>query len=144
MAGRIGGPKVRNSGRWTDAQYRSFIKGNLRRVTQKWGPIADCLKEGRTRRGFYTCNGCKEEVPASIRDDNGKRIKNIAVDHIIPIIDPDVGWVSWDETIERMFAERDNLQLLCYSCHSAKGLDEKARAKARRDREKLVDEEVDD
>lgn len=142
MAGRIGGVRDRNSGRWTSAMFTSFIKGNLRRVTSKWGPISDTLKEARTRRGFYLCNGCKEEVPASIRDDNGKRIKNAIVDHIDPIIDPDVGWVSWDETINRMFCEKDNLQILCHACHKIKSDDEKARAKARRD--KLKQEDVDD
>lgn len=138
MAGRIGGPKTRNGNRWTEAQFTSFIKGNLRRVTSKWGPIADCLKNARTRRGFYICNGCKEEVPASIRDDNGKRVKNAIVDHIDPIIDPDIGWVSWDETINRMFCEQDNLQVLCHSCHKVKSDDEKARAKARRDKVKGI------
>jgi len=142
MAGRIGGPKTRNSGRWTEAQFTSFIKGNLRRITSKWGPIQDVLKEARVRRGFYICNDCKEEVPASTKDENGKRVKNAIVDHIDPIIDPDVGWVSWDNTIERMFCEKEGLQVLCYECHKKKTDDEKARAKARRaaDKEILNDE----
>lgn len=139
MAGRIGGPKTRSGGRWTEAQFTSFVKGNLRRVTSKWAPISDTLKEARTRRGFYLCNGCKEEVPASIRNDAGKRVKNAIVDHINPIIDPDVGWVSWDETINRMFSERDNLQILCNDCHTVKTNLEKAKAKARRDNLKGID-----
>jgi 5-methylcytosine-specific restriction endonuclease McrA len=141
MAGRIGGPRTRNSGKWTDAQFKSFIKGNLRRITSRWGPTGETLKEARTRRGFYLCNGCKEEVPASTRDEKGKRVKNIHIDHINPIIDPAVGWVSWDETIDRMFSEKDNLQALCYSCHKIKTDAEKAIAKARRDKNKEQDEE---
>lgn len=136
MAGRIGGPKTRNSGRWTEAQFTSFIKGNLRRITSKWGPIQDCLREARVERGQYLCEGCKQIVPASTRDENGKRVKNVHVDHIIPVIDPDIGWVSWDDTINRMFSERDNLQVLCYECHKAKSDDEKARAKIRRNNNK--------
>lgn len=136
---RIGGPKTRNSGRWTEAQFKSFIKGNLRRVTSKWGPIQDALRGARTRRGFYNCAGCKNEVPASTRDENGKRVKNVHVDHIDPIIDPRVGWVSWDETINRMFSESDNLQVLCYECHKVKSDEEKALAKDRRDKEKEND-----
>lgn len=139
---RKAGPKVRNSGRWTDAQYKSFIRGNLRRITTRWGPIQDTLREARTRRGFYICDGCKEEVPASTRDENGKRVKNIIVDHVEPIIDPDIGWVSWDSLIQRMFCEQDNLKALCYDCHKIKTDDEKARAKARRLREK--EEEISD
>lgn len=137
---RIGGPKTRNSNRWTEAQFKSFIKGNLRRVTSKWGPIQDALREARTRRGFYHCNGCNEEVSASTMDENGKRVKNVHVDHIEPIILPEVGWVSWDDTINRMFSERDNLQVLCYDCHKKKSDDEKARAKIRRDKDKEIDE----
>lgn len=141
MAGRIGGPKTRNSGRWTEAQFTSFIKGNLRRVTSKWGPIQEVLREARTRRGFYMCNGCHNEVSkTTIDEESGKRVKNVHVDHIIPVIDPDVGWVSWDSTINRMFSEKDNLQVLCYECHKIKSDDEKARAKDRRLKEKELDD----
>ena len=137
--GRRGGPKTRCGGKMTEAQFTSFIKGNLRRVTTRWAPIPDTLKNARTRRGFYMCNGCKQEVPASVRNEQGKRVKGAIVDHIEPIIDPAVGWVSWDETINRMFCEPDNLQVLCYDCHKKKSDEEKAIAKLRRD--KLKEEE---
>lgn len=92
-------------------------------------------KEARTRRGFYRCAGCKEEVPATIIID-GKRHNNAIVDHRDPIIDPEVGFVSWDETIERMFVEKDKLDLLCYACHTEKTNEERALAKERRQNEK--------
>lgn len=137
MAGRIGGPKTRNSGQWTEARFTSFVKGNLRQSSRKWGPIQQCLREARTRRGFYLCNQCRNEVPnTSIDLVTRKRIKNVHVDHIIPVIDPDIGWVSWDDVINKLFSERDNLQLLCHACHEEKTNDEKARAKARRLRNK--------
>lgn len=142
MAGRIGGDKTRCDNTWTEARYRSFIKGGLRQLTRRWAPISKCLANARTRRGFYLCNGCKQEVPNTIKDDNGKRIKNVAVDHIIPIIDPAVGWVSWDDTIERMFCEPENLQVLCHTCHTIKSNEEKAIAKDRRQGQK--DEEYDE
>ena len=132
MAGRIGGPKTRCSETWTEAKFKSFIKGNLRSATRKWKPIQDCLREARVSRGLYLCAGCGEHVPNTTKDENGKRVKNVLVDHIKPIIDPTTGWVSWDDTIERMFCEKDNLQLLCYACHKVKTDEEKAQAKARR------------
>lgn len=141
MAGRIGGPKTRNSGRWTEAAFKSFIKNNLRNATRKWAPISDTLKAARTRRGFYICNGCKEEVPNSAKNEGGKRIKNVLVDHIEPIIDPAVGWVSWDSTVDRMFCEASNLQVLCHDCHKKKTDEEKAIAKQRRDKNKEDDGE---
>ena len=136
MAGRIGGPKVRNNGRWTQARFNSFIKSTLRGATRKWQPISDCLKAARVRRGFYECKGCKEIVPASIKPDGGKRVKNVHVDHIDPVVNPLTGFVSWDETIERMFCEPEGLQVLCDSCHKEKTDIEKAQAKERRDKEK--------
>jgi 5-methylcytosine-specific restriction endonuclease McrA len=139
MAGRIGGEKTRCSGKWTEARYRSFVKGNLRRSTMKWSPINESLGDARTRRGFYRCAGCQEEVTASAKVGRVRK-KNVHVDHINPIIDPDVGWVSWDETIERMFCEKENLQVLCTICHDIKTNDEKEKAKARRAKEKLNDE----
>jgi 5-methylcytosine-specific restriction endonuclease McrA len=140
---RTGGPKTRCGGLWTEAKYKSFIKGNLRSATRKWAPISKCLTNARTRRGFYLCNGCKQEVPNTIKDENGKRVKNALVDHINPIIDPAVGWVSWDETIERMFTEIENLQVLCHACHQEKSNAEKAVAKQRRLENTIEDEEED-
>ena len=138
MAGRRGGPKTRCSGAWTEAKYRSFIKGNLRRATQKWAPIQECKKKARTRRGLYHCAGCGEEVPASVKEEGSRRrSNNIHVDHIEPIIDPKVGWTTWDDCIERMFCELDNLQVLCTACHKVVTDEEKEIAKARRAKEKL-------
>jgi hypothetical protein len=143
--GRPSGAKTRCSGAWTEARYRSFIKGNLRRTTMKWGPIGECLKNARVRRGIYLCNICKEEIPASIKTlvtlkstgkTQMKRVKNAIVDHTNPIIDPEKGWVSWDDCIERMFCEVESLQCVCKSCHDAKSLVEKEATKARKKREK--------
>jgi hypothetical protein len=142
--GRPSGIKNRCSGVWTEARYRSFVKDNLRRATMKWGPISECLKLARVRRGWYLCNICKEEIPASIKVDvtlkNGrtqaKRVKNAIVDHTNPIIDPTIGWVSWDDCIERMFCELENLQCVCKACHDIKTAQEKEQAKARKQKEK--------
>lgn len=132
---RPSGPKTRCGGEWTEAKFTAFIKNNLRMASRKWSPISQALKNARVRRGFYKCAGCKEEVPASSKNDNGKRIKNAVVDHINPIIDPKVGFTTWDDCIERMFCEADNLQVLCYDCHKVKTDEEKALAKARKQKE---------
>lgn len=101
----------------------------------KWPPISECLKNARIRRGIYLCNGCKQEVTASIKID-GKRIKNVHVDHINPVVDPELGWTSWDDVIERMFIEPEGLQVLCYECHTVKTNKERALHKERRIKEK--------
>lgn len=104
----------------------------------KWAPIQECLREARTRRGFYECASCKEEVPASIKEGR-KRVKNVHVDHIVPVVDPEVGWTTWDEVIDRLFSELDNLQTLCKSCHDKKTNEEKEKAKIRRSQENMND-----
>jgi hypothetical protein len=49
----------------------------------------------------------------------------VAIDHISPVVDPEVGFKGWDEYIERMFCEVDGYQLLCPDCHDKKTSDER-------------------
>lgn len=138
--GRPRGENTRCNGKWTEAEYRSFIKNQLRSATRKWSPIQLCKKRANIARGLYKCECCGQEVPPTVFDeDKRKRVNNIYVDHIKPIIDPEIGWVSWDSTIENMFCELDNLQLLCGNCHKIKSQEEIEIAKLRRAKEKLND-----
>jgi len=128
--GRPSGPKVRCGGAWTEAKYKSFIKQLLRRGTIRWGPIQKCAKDASTRRGFFKCASCGEEHPVTILL-NGKRVKNKFVDHIDPVVDPALGFTTWDSVINRMFCEIDNLQVLCKGCHDIKSAEEREIAKNR-------------
>lgn len=131
------GPLTRCGGRWTEAQFRSFVKNNLRSASRKWQPIQACKKKAHISRGLYKCEGCGAEVaPTYYDEESRKRMKNIFVDHIVPIVDPAVGWTTWDDCIERMFCEPENLQLLCKSCHTEKSREEIAIAKKRRETSK--------
>ena len=133
---RPSGDKIRNNGQWTDARHRSFITSLLRSGTRRWAPKSEVKKAARISRGIYKCSGCGVEGPATIKNDKGKRVDNAAVDHINPVVDPDVGFTTWDEYIERMFCEKDNLQVLCHPCHTLKSNDERERAKLRRAKER--------
>ncbi|MNQ21495.1 HNH endonuclease [compost metagenome] len=131
--GRKPGEFVKCDGLWTQAKFNSFIKNNLRSATRKWAPIQKCKKRAHVARGLYRCEGCGLEVPPTIYDeDKRKRVKNLFVDHITPIVDPAVGFTTWDECIERMFCDSDNLQLLCKDCHTIKSREEIEIAKQRR------------
>lgn len=44
----------------------------------------------------------------------------IAVDHIIPVIDPEKGFVDWNTFHRRLFCEKKNLQRICETCHQKK------------------------
>jgi hypothetical protein len=132
---RPSGPKNRCNGQWTEARYNSFIKSLLRQGTRRWAPIGEAQKEARVSRGLYKCAHCQEEVPNTTRDGR-KRVQNIFVDHIEPIIDPNTGFTTWDDCIERMFCEKVNLQLLCRACHDIKSNEERAVAALRRSNKK--------
>jgi len=137
----VAGDKVRNGNQWTEARFKSFVKGGLRQISIKWGPINEAKKDARVARGLYRCALCENDVPATVRrataDGRERRVSNVHVDHIQPVIDPDKGFESWDLLIERLFCEKDGLRVLCYDCHEAVTNGEKEIAKARRVREKL-------
>lgn len=126
--GRPSGPKTRCSGAWSEAKFKSFIKNQLRGATRKWAPINEVKKEANLSRGVYLCAGCGQHVPPTIlvtQKGRRKRVNNIFVDHIEPIIDPKTGFTTWDDCINRMFCEKDNLQLLCGPCHDEKSMEER-------------------
>lgn len=110
--------KTRNGGEWTESRYNSFIKGGLRSASQRWPPKYRILSEacigqklnpasGRVAK-FYKCNKCKNDFVA----------KDVEVNHIIPVV-PVTGFKSWDDTIERMFCEKEGLEVLCKPCHKS-------------------------
>lgn len=57
----------------------------------------------------------------------------MVIDHIDPVVDPKKGFTSWDDLIERLFCEKEGLQLLCPECHEEKTADE------RQERKKNID-----
>lgn len=135
--GRPNGPLTRCNGTWTEAKFVNFVKNQLRSATRKWAPIQLCKKKAKVGYGEYQCECCKEVVPPTVFDeDKGKRVTNVFVDHLKPIVDPNIGFSTWDEFIENMFCEADNLQLLCGKCHKEKSQEEIVIATARRAKDK--------
>ena len=50
---------------------------------------------------------------------------DIQVDHIIPVVDPNKGFETWDVFVERLYCDQDNLQAICKPCHDIKTKQEK-------------------
>lgn len=131
------GPLTRCGGKWTEAFFINFVKNQLRSATRKWSPIQQCKKKAKVGYGEYKCECCGEVVsPTTFDDDKGRRVTNIFVDHINPVIDPTVGFTTWDNFINGLFCEEENLQLICKKCHDVKTREEIEVAKARRAKEK--------
>jgi hypothetical protein len=112
-----------NNDRWTQARFDGFIKSGLRRISQRWPPKYEAVKEARVAPNTYKCAGYNRESHIL------KGAKNIAVDHIEPVIPTDVGFTTWDEVIKRLFVDSDKLQVLCKDCHYEKSKAERAERK---------------
>ena len=108
--------KTRNNNQWTEARFNSFIKSALRSASQRWPPKYETLNEacvgkrinsktGRLAK-HYKCCKCTQEYPQ----------KEVEVNHIIPVV-PLSGFDSWDGVIERLFCEKDGLEVVCKPCH---------------------------
>ncbi len=121
--------KKRNGGEWTDSRFRSFVTSALRAASRRWPPKFKALKEAFVGRKtnkktgklamHYKCAKCKKHFVAA----------DVQVDHILPVVDPKVGFVSWDDFINRIFCEIENLQVMCKPCHKVKTEEEKLERK---------------
>lgn len=109
----------------TKAWKTWMIRSALRKLTMRWRPITETKKKARVRRWFYLCAWCGQEVPstiiATLKNWKVKRVNNIIIDHIIPIVDPLIWFNWWDDWIEKAFDEDiNNFQLLCRECNTHK------------------------
>ena len=110
---------------WTNGRLKAFIISALRNATRRYPPKYECLNEAKTEKKtntktgrlaqHYRCACCRFDFPAT----------GVQVDHILPVVDPEVGFTTWDEYLSRLFCPKDNLQVLCIECHNAKSTLEK-------------------
>ena len=110
---------------WTEGRRKGFITSVLRAGSRRWPPKYQTLAEAyvgqrinpkTNREGkHYLCATCCGEFPS----------KDVQVDHIEPIINPKTGFTTWDSFIANLFCDKDNLQVLCSSCHKIKSKEER-------------------
>jgi len=109
--------KCRNSGKWTQARFHSFIMSALRRA--QWPVKYEAIKTAYVKDGInpksgrpcklHLCPVCKALFPQSA----------MQADHLIPVI-PTTGFDSWDGVIERLYCELDGYEPLCKQCHKTR------------------------
>ena len=100
--------KLHCGGRWTAARKHSFIVSALRRASGRWAPKNDSKKAACLERNTYRCCSCHKTVTNT----------EIQIDHVIPVVDPVIGFTTWDDFINRLFVEIDGFRAVCTSCHS--------------------------
>lgn len=108
--------KTRNGRTWTESRFNSFVKGGLRSISQRWPPKYTVLNEAKTEKKInpksgriaqhFLCAKCLKDFPQ----------KEVEVNHIIPVV-PISGFDDWNGVIERMFCEKELLEVLCRLCH---------------------------
>ena len=109
--------RTRNAGTMTESAFWSFIRSALRNKSMWWKPILQCklsakriYKGPNKRQKFeYQCNKCKNWFPE----------KKVQVDHIIPAGSLNCA-ADLPGFVERLFCEKENLQVLCSGCHDEK------------------------
>jgi len=110
-------PKTKNAGTMTEAAFWSMIRSALRQKSRWWKPIDECKKlakrvykgPNKRQKWEYQCNKCKGWFKSD----------NVNIDHIKP-----AGSLNCAEDlplfVETLFCEKDNLQVLCKTCHDEK------------------------
>ena len=111
---------------WTAARYKTFltsaIRSGFRRFPNKYIALKNAFIDRKVNKktgklaAHYKCAMCKKAYVA----------KDVAVDHVLPVVDPVVGFVDWDTYIDRMYCTVDNLQVLCTACHKKKTAEERS------------------
>lgn len=108
----------------------TFVKGLLRRGSFHWKARDNAFKSARKERGRYECAMCKQMFGP----------KEINMDHIHPVVDPRVGFTTWDSYIERLFPYEEGWQALCRGCHDSKTLiEDSLREHYKSEKEELPD-----
>lgn len=65
----------------------------------------------KMKRVSFTCSLCRK---------SGFNSKEIAVDHILPVVDPHLGFQNFGVYVERLFCDENNYQTICHGCHKIK------------------------
>lgn len=110
-------PRTRNNETMTEAAFWSWIRSALRQKSRWWKPISEAKNDakraykGKNKRQKweYKCAKCKQYFKSN----------EVSVDHIVPA----GALKSYEDLpgfVERLFCEKEGLQVLCNPCHNEK------------------------
>lgn len=125
---------------------QATIRGALRRVFSRSPAIREVMfkvrreipkfnQDGsRSKKDAvqYKCNLCLQYVGST----------KIAVDHIVPVVSVQEGFIDFNTFIDRLFCDSSNLQVLCDTCHDKKTYSERITRLLKQYTEELDDLEL--
>jgi 5-methylcytosine-specific restriction endonuclease McrA len=114
----------------------SVIRSALRRSFSRSPDVREVMMKVRRERPWFKKDGSPASKPRveyqCAECGQWHMGKDIQVDHAIPVVDPEQGFVDWNTFVDRLFCDKDNLSVLCKDCHHIKTNEEKAVAVERR------------
>lgn len=122
------------------------IRGAIRRTFARAPIKQEVLKEGRREVPWFKKDGTQAakpriEVHCQVCN-NWVPLKEIDIDHIEPVLNPELGFTSWDDFVKRLYCSKDNLQRCCSSCHSQKTQAENLIRRISKDRKLITELEL--
>lgn len=112
---------------------RNWLTNKLRRLSFQWPPRQQAIRNARIERGIYKCASCKGQFGP----------KEIQLDHIVPVIDEEIGFVDFNTYIDRLFCAEENFQVLCKPCHETKTFfEQEIRKQVKQDKKKDEDDDI--
>lgn len=90
-------------------KLKAYIIAHLRRIGYRNVHRAKAFQEAHIGRAQWKCKNCEKIFSSS---------KELHGDHIIPVVDPNKGFTTWDEYITKLFL--GEIQALCVECHKQK------------------------
>lgn len=101
----------------------SAVRSAIRRAFSRSPVVQEMTRENVRRFPKFRKNGTRAKVDGTEHlcalCKQWKRGK-VSIDHIVPVVDPEIGFIGFDEYFKRMFCDRSNLQKLCSDCHNVK------------------------
>ena len=91
-------------------KLKAYIIAHLRRIGYRAINRAAAFKRAKKGRAQWECETCKK-IYSSAKDLHG--------DHTFPVVDPEVGFTTWDNYINRLFL--GEMKAICKEvCHKEK------------------------
>lgn len=105
----------------------SIARNALRRAFSRSSVVTELMDENKRSVPQYKKNGERHKVDSveylcNICKQWKKSTKNskVAVDHIEPVVDPNIGFIDIQTYYERMYVGKEKLQVACGECHQIK------------------------